>query len=125
MIRSSREFLVRLILPLSASPKELFLTLVLCVRFEIDLKAWLNLRWVTACDLVGFHIEDYCANFIDCCQRRLGCRVDRSAGEVEFDDRKVHVRALPIGIPFGHFEQLALKSPKVLALARCSRVPAW
>ncbi len=21
------------------------------------------------CDLVGFHIEDYCLNFLDCCQR--------------------------------------------------------
>lgn len=27
--------------------------------------------------MVGFHIEDYCLNFVDCCQRRLGCRVDR------------------------------------------------
>ena len=21
------------------------------------------------CDLIGFHIEDYCLNFLDCCQR--------------------------------------------------------
>ena len=33
---------------------------------------------ILGCDLVGFHIEDYCINFLDCCQRGLGCRVDRS-----------------------------------------------
>ena len=32
---------------------------------------------ILGCDLVGFHIEDYCINFIDCCQRGLGCRVDK------------------------------------------------
>ncbi|PSN54482.1 hypothetical protein C0J52_05555 [Blattella germanica] len=36
-----------------------------------------------ACDMVGFHIEDYCLNFIDCCSRRLGCRVDRNNMLVE------------------------------------------
>lgn len=63
--------------------------------------------------MVGFHIEDYCTNFIECCQRRLGCRVDHASGNIEFDDRTVHVRPLPIGIPFSHFEQLALKAPRV------------
>ena len=47
--------------------------------------------------MVGFHIEDYCFNFIDCCQRRLGCRVDRSNMLVEHGGRTVRVRALPIG----------------------------
>lgn len=63
--------------------------------------------------MIGFHIEDYCANFLDCCQRRLGCRVDWERSDVEFGNRIVHVRALPIGIPFTHFEQLAEKAPKV------------
>ena len=34
-------------------------------------------KFFYSCDLVGFHIEDYCFNFIDCCQRGLGCRVDK------------------------------------------------
>ncbi|EFX64780.1 hypothetical protein DAPPUDRAFT_117865 [Daphnia pulex] len=50
--------------------------------------------------MVGFHIDDYCTNFIKCCQRRLGCRVDHANGNVEYDNRTVHVRPLPIGIPF-------------------------
>lgn len=62
---------------------------------------------------MGFHIEDYCANFLDCCQRRLGCRVDWRGSDVEFDNRIVHVRALPIGIPYEQFVQMANKAPKV------------
>lgn len=63
--------------------------------------------------MVGFHIEDYCTNFIECCQRRLGCRVDHASGHVEFDNRTVHVRPLPIGIPFDYFQQLAIKATRV------------
>jgi hypothetical protein len=32
---------------------------------------------------------------------------------VEYDNRTVHVRPLPIGIPFNHFQQLAFKAPRV------------
>jgi trehalose 6-phosphate synthase/phosphatase len=66
------------------------------------------LQGILGCDLVGFHIEDYCINFIDCCQRGLGCRVDRSGLLVEHGGRTVRVRPLPISIPFSRFEQLAL-----------------
>lgn len=72
------------------------------------------LEGILSCDLVGFHIEDYCMNFIDCCQRRLGCRVDRAANNVEFANRTVHVRPLPIGIPYRRFEELAEKAPRVM-----------
>ncbi len=41
--------------------------------------------------MVAFHIEDYCLNFIDCCHRRLGCRVDRKTFEVEHGSRIVKV----------------------------------
>jgi len=63
--------------------------------------------------MVAFHIDDYCMNFIDCCQRRLGCRVDRRSHNVEYANRTVHIRALPIGIPFNSFVDLALKAPRV------------
>ena len=69
------------------------------------------------CDMVGFHIEDYCINFLDCCQRCLGCRVDRNKMLVEhcgrffvsflfqkfikiISYRTVQVKMLPIGIPY-------------------------
>ncbi|XP_054266251.1 uncharacterized protein LOC128988709 isoform X4 [Macrosteles quadrilineatus] len=69
------------------------------------------LQGMLACDFVGFHIEDYCSNFIDCCSRRLGCRVDRNNMLAELAGRTVHIKALPIGIPFERFVQLAENAP--------------
>ena len=72
------------------------------------------LQGMLGCDMVGFHINDYCLNFIDCCQRRLGCRVDRKAMLVEHGSRMVRVRPLPIGIPFQSFVQMAKDAPKMV-----------
>ena len=67
------------------------------------------MKGILGCDLVGFHIEDYCINFIECCQvklhhkttkitfftmniieqRGLGCRVDRVGMLVELGGRTI------------------------------------
>ncbi|XP_044749938.1 alpha,alpha-trehalose-phosphate synthase [UDP-forming] isoform X2 [Coccinella septempunctata] len=73
------------------------------------------LQGMLNCDMVGFHITDYCLNFVDCCQRYLGCRVDRKNLLVEQGGRSVRVRPLPIGIPFERFVELAEKAPKVFS----------
>ncbi|XP_017769006.1 PREDICTED: alpha,alpha-trehalose-phosphate synthase [UDP-forming] isoform X2 [Nicrophorus vespilloides] len=73
------------------------------------------LQGMLGCDMIGFHITDYCLNFVDCCQRNLGCRVDRKNLLVEHGGRTVRVRPLPIGIPFERFVELAEKAPKVLS----------
>ena len=65
--------------------------------------------------MVGFHIEDYCLNFIDCCQRGLGCRVDRKSLLAEHGGRSVRIRPLPIGIPFQRFEDMAKAAPRTLS----------
>lgn len=72
------------------------------------------LQGMLACDMVGFHITDYCINFVDCCQRNLGCRVDRKNLLVEHGGRSVRVRPLPIGIPFERFVELSQQAPKLL-----------
>ena len=72
----------------------------------------LILQGILGCDLVSFHIEDYCINFIDSCGRGLGCRVDRLAMLVEHGGRTVRVRPLPISIPYQRFHQLALGAPQ-------------
>ncbi|XP_073820862.1 trehalose-6-phosphate synthase 1 [Musca autumnalis] len=72
------------------------------------------LQGMLGCDLVGFHIQDYCLNFVDCCQRNLGCRVDRNNLLVEHGGRTVRVRPLPIGIPYERFVNLAKEAPSVL-----------
>jgi trehalose 6-phosphate synthase/phosphatase len=70
------------------------------------------LRGMLACDLVGFHITSYAHNFIDCAERILGTRVDRSAMVVEEGDRTVRVGAFPLGIDFAYFESLARSAPE-------------
>lgn len=72
------------------------------------------LQGMLGCDMVGFHITDYCLNFVDCCQRYLGCRVDRKNLLVEHGGRSVRVRPLPIGIPYERFVELATAAPRVL-----------
>ena len=79
------------------------------------------LQGMLGCDLVAFHIEDYCLNFLECCSRSLGCRVDRDRMLVEHcgrsapslhPSRTVQVKALPIGIPYDRFASLARTSPR-------------
>jgi len=65
------------------------------------------LQNILGCDSIGFHLEDYCLNFIDCCQRRLGCRVDRDRMLVEHNGRTVSINPLPISIPYERFQELA------------------
>ena len=55
------------------------------------------LQGMLGCDLVAFHIEDYCLNFLECCSRSLGCRVDRSRMLVE------HCGRFAL-LPFTYFE---------------------
>ncbi|KAH8339391.1 hypothetical protein KR074_004033 [Drosophila pseudoananassae] len=76
------------------------------------------LQGMLGCDLVGFHIQDYCLNFVDCCQRNLGCRVDRNNLLVEHGGRTVRIRPLPIGIPYERFVNLAQTAPKVLKTSK-------
>lgn len=71
------------------------------------------LQGMLGCDMVGFHIRDYCLNFVDCCQRMLGCRVDRKNLLVEHGGRSVRIRPLPIGIPFERFVDLAKSAKKI------------
>ena len=75
--------------------------------------------------MVGFHIEDYCLNFLDCCQRILGCRVDKkqmivhhggaggSVGMPVSLRNGVRIKALPIGIPYHRFESLSKIAKRV------------
>jgi len=72
------------------------------------------LQGILGCDLVGFHIEDYCLNFIDCVQRGLGCRVDRKSLLADHGGRTVRIRPLPIGIPFQRFEDMAKEAPRTM-----------
>jgi len=75
------------------------------------------LQGMLGCDLVGFHIDDYCLNFLDCCQRCLGCRVNKNKMLIEHCGRTVQVKAFPIGIPYNRFCDLASSAPRLLPIS--------
>ncbi|KAF2364433.1 Trehalose-phosphatase [Trinorchestia longiramus] len=72
------------------------------------------LQGILGCDSVGFHLEDYCINFIDCCHRILGCRVDRKKRLIEHNKRSVSVHPLPISIPYDRFVKMAEEAPAAI-----------
>ncbi len=49
-------------------------------------------------DLLGFHLDQYCKNFLQCAERVLGASVDLKAGVVEYEGRETWVRPFPISI---------------------------
>ncbi len=58
-----------------------------------------------ACDVVGFHIESYCHNFMDAAENILGAR--REGEWLYYKDRKTRVVARPIGIDCAAIERAA------------------
>jgi len=58
-------------------------------------------------DLLGFHLEQYCRNFLECAERTLGAQVDASTGMVEYAGHVTWVRPFPISIDYDAWDQLA------------------
>jgi trehalose 6-phosphate synthase/phosphatase len=71
------------------------------------------LRGMLSCDLIGLHTPGYVANLLDCAERLLGARVDRSANQIEQAERTVQVGAFPLGIDFEAFAERARSAPAV------------
>jgi trehalose-6-phosphate synthase len=70
----------------------------LCLRPNNDLvRALLN------ADLVGFHTFDYAQHFLTACSRLLGLDYQSKRGyiSIEYYDRTVTVKILPVGIDMG------------------------
>nr|WP_266082792.1 trehalose-6-phosphate synthase [Haladaptatus caseinilyticus] len=50
-------------------------------------------------DLLGFHIQNYCENFLDCVEECLDeAIVDREDGQIQYRNHTTTVRAFPMGI---------------------------
>jgi trehalose 6-phosphate synthase len=58
-------------------------------------------------DLLGFHLDQYCKNFLQCAERVLGASVDLKAGVVEYEGRETWVRPFPISIDYDWWAGLA------------------
>jgi trehalose 6-phosphate synthase/phosphatase len=70
------------------------------------------LEGMLGANLVGFHTRSYVIQFLNCCERILGLRVDRSRDEVATHRGPVRVGVFPLGIPADYFAGLAA-SPRV------------
>ncbi|MFH1450249.1 MAG: trehalose-6-phosphate synthase [bacterium] len=51
-----------------------------------------------ACDLIGFHLQYHCNNFLDTANRLVECRVDTEKFSVIRGDKETLVKAFPISI---------------------------
>ena len=65
-------------------------------------------------DIIGFHTESYCRNFLHCCRELLGLDTDFNLKAVLHDGRETWVRAYPIAVDAQGFAEAA-KKPSVIA----------
>lgn len=56
------------------------------------------LRGLLGADVLGFHTQFHCNNFLETCDRYLEARIDRERFSVTVDRHETLVRAFPIGI---------------------------
>ncbi|HAZ10165.1 MAG TPA: trehalose-6-phosphate synthase [Candidatus Omnitrophica bacterium] len=61
------------------------------------------------CDLIGFHVQNHCNNFLDTANRLLESRVDTEKFSVIRSDKETFVRAFPISVD-GHITSDAKES---------------
>ncbi len=51
-----------------------------------------------ACDLIGFHLQFHCNNFLDTANRLIECRVDAERSSIVRAQKETFIRAFPISI---------------------------
>jgi trehalose 6-phosphate synthase len=66
------------------------------------------LEGMLACDLIGFHVQNHCNNFLDTANRLIECRVDTEKFSVIRASKETLVRAFPISVDgyFGNNDSL-------------------
>lgn len=66
------------------------------------------LEGMLSCDLVGFHVQFHCNNFLDTANRLIECRVDTEKFSVVRKNKETLIRAFPISVD-GYMGQTAPK----------------
>lgn len=69
------------------------------------------LRGMLGADIVGFHVNGYVQNFLDCVERLLGAKVDRRSKVVRLEGASTLIGAFPLGIDFQYYRSLAESAP--------------
>jgi trehalose 6-phosphate synthase/phosphatase len=70
------------------------------------------------CDIIAFHTYTYAINFLDCCFNILGTRIDKHELYIEYGNKTIQVKALPIGIHYNWFEEKAKSIPKQFSFVK-------
>jgi len=65
-------------------------------------------------DLLGFHTQHHCDNFINSVDRSLECKIDRTEGIIEIQGHKTIIKPYPISIDFNELVEKA-KSHSVIS----------
>lgn len=66
-----------------------------------------------ACDQIGFHLDRYRQNFLECVERDLNAKIEPGKTGVLYHNHRTKVSAFPVSIDFKSFERLA-SSPDTL-----------
>ncbi len=56
-------------------------------------------------DLIGFHVQSHCNNFLDTIDRTLESRIDRARFAVKFRDHVTSVHPFPISVSFANGDE--------------------
>ena len=64
-----------------------------------------------ACDLIGFHVQNHCNNFLDTANRLIECRVDTEKFSIVRAKKETLVRAFPISVD-GYFNSSAVSTDR-------------
>ena len=56
------------------------------------------LKGILGADIIGFHTQYHCNNFLETCDRYLECRIDWENFSVNIGNHETQIRAFPIGI---------------------------
>jgi trehalose 6-phosphate synthase len=69
-------------------------------------------------DLLGFHLQYHCGNFLETIERSLEARVDNEHGYINRNGHRTAVRAFPISIDFEEHARMATRATRALAASQ-------
>jgi trehalose 6-phosphate synthase len=72
------------------------------------------------CDLIGFHVQNHCNNFLDTANRLLESRVDTERFSVTRFDKETFVRAFPISVN-GHINAGRFKAEPIREIEKLKK----
>ena len=72
------------------------------------------------CDLIGFHVQNHCNNFLDTANRLLESRVDTERFSVIRFDKETFVRAFPISVD-GHISEGGFKAEPIREIEKLKK----